>query len=286
MHPRTFTLALSLLTFTHAGAHEGVGRSGLRDPLGVEVEAEYYAGQRGYQHGGLGIILPLNERQKLGVVGHFVREETGGEIFPSLGAEFVQELGGGFELEVFGFGYLRVEEHSAWAAGLRGSRRVAFNDHVSITPFFGPAYARVRAIEEASGSAVSLGHLMLLGGVALEAGPVEFTVFGSHSFFSRDPAGVETHVDLEEMTHFAAYENNDGFARNTLGGELSYAPWDWLTLTARYALILYPEETRHSFSFGPAVKLGAHLTISAGFQLLRGSGEDNDLLMTGAGFAF
>ena len=133
---------------------------------------------------------------------------------------------------------------------------------------------------------MSIGHLMLLGGVAVEAGPVEFTVFGSHSFFSRDPVGLETHVDLEEMTHFAAYENNDGFARNTVGGELSYSPTDWLTLAGRYALILYEDATRHSFSFAPAVKFGSHLEVFAGVQFLRGDGADNDLVMTGVAFSF
>jgi hypothetical protein len=284
------TILISLLAFVCAVsfgfAHEAVGRAGFKEPPGIEIESEFYAGKGGYLHGGLGVIAPLNQEQTIGIVGHFVREETGGEFFPSLGAEFIQDLGDGFALEAFSFGYFPVERQSAWAVGLRGSRRFAFSDHVSITPFFGPADARVRALDEATESPVSIGHLMLLGGVGIEAGPVGFTVFCSHSFFSRDPVGLETHVDLEEMTHFAAYENNDGFARNTVGGELSYSPTDWLTLTGRYALILYKDETRHSISFTPAVKLGAHLEVFAGVQLLRGDGTDNDLVMTGAAFSF
>ena len=79
-------LALSL----HRGfAEEAVGRAGFKKPLGVEIETEFYAGRRGYLHGGFGVIAPLGEKQKIGIVGHFVREETGGEIFPSLGAEFI-----------------------------------------------------------------------------------------------------------------------------------------------------------------------------------------------------
>jgi hypothetical protein len=66
--------------------------------------------------------------------------ETGGEIFPSLGAEFIQDLGSGFELEAYSFGYFPVEKQSARAVGLRGSRRFAFSDHASM--FFGPAYER------------------------------------------------------------------------------------------------------------------------------------------------
>lgn len=280
------TLFAFLLAVSAGFAHEAVGRAGFKEPLGVEIETEFYAGKRGYLHGGLGVIAPLNEKQKIGIVGHFVREETGGEIFPSLGAEFIQDLGRGFELEGFSFGYFPVEQQSAWAVGFRGSRRFTISDHLSIMPFFGPTYAHVRALDEATESPVSIGHLMFFGGIAIEAGPVEFTIFGSHSFFSRDPVGLETHVDLEEMTHFAAYENNDGFARNTVGGELSYSPTDWLTLTGRYALILYDDETRHALSFAPTVKLGAHLEGFAGIQLLRGGGADNNLLMTGVTFSF
>ena len=276
----------SLFTLRVGSAHEGVGRAGFKEPGGAEVETEFYVGQRGYLHGGLGAIVPLNATQKIGVVSHFVREETGGEIFPSLGAEFIQDLGSGFELEAFTFGYFPVEKQSAWALGMRGSRHMELGESVSITPFFGPAYAQVRAIDETTESPVTMGHLMLLGGVGFEAGPVEGTVFASHSFFSRDPSGLETHVDLEEMTHFAAYENNDGFARNTVGGELTYTATDWLTLSARYALILYNDETRHSISFTPTININAKLAVFAGVQLLRGNGTDNDLVMTGAAFSF
>ncbi len=279
-------LFVVLLTASSGFAHEGVGRAGLKEPPAVEIETEFYAGERGYIHGGLGVVAPLNSKQKIGIVGHFVREETGGEVFPSLGAEFIQDLGGGFEAEAFSFGYFPVEQQSAWALGLRGSRRFVLRNEVSITPFFGPAYARVRALDEQTESMVSIGHLMLFGGVAIEMGPVELTVFGSHSFFSRDPVGLETHVDLEEMTHFAAYENNDGFARNTVGGELAWSVTEWLRLTGRYALIQYEDETRHSFAVAPAVKIGAHVEVFAGVQLLRGSGTDNNLLMTGVAFSF
>jgi hypothetical protein len=280
------TLFVSTFAGSFASAHEGVGRAGMKEGLGAEVEAEFYAGKRGYLHGGFGVIAPLTRTQKIGILGHFVREETGGEIFPSLGAVLVQELGNGFEVEAFSFGYFPVEKQSAWAVGWRGSRRFAFSDHVSITPFFGPTYARVRALDEATESPVSIGHLMLLASVTVAAGPLDLNVFGSHAFFSRDPVGLETHVDLEEMTHLAAYENNDGFARNTVGAELTYAPADWLKLTARYALILYEDATRHSITFAPAVKLGKHLEVFAGLQLLRGDGRDNDLLMSGVAFSF
>jgi hypothetical protein len=279
------TLAASTLA-SLAFAHEGVGRAGMKEALGAELEAEFYAGKRGYLHSGFGVTAPLSKTQKIGILGHVVREETGGELFPSLGAEFIQELGQAFELEAFSFGYFPVERQSAWALGLRGSRRFALSDRFSLRPFFGPTYARVRALDEAAESPVSIGHLLLLGGFTVEAGPVELNVFGSHSFFSRDPVGLETHVDLEEMTHLAAYENNDGFARNTVGAELTYAPAAWLKLTARYALILYDDATRHSITFAPSVKLGSHLEVFAGLQLLRGDGRGNDLLTSGVALSF
>ena len=267
-------------------AHEGTGRAGFRDDLEIEIESEFYTGRRGYLHGGLGAIIPLNEKQKIGIVGHFVREETGGAIFPSLGAEFVQDLGHGFDLEAYSFGYFPVERQHAWAAGLRASRRIKLNDHFTIAPFFGPTYARVQAIEEPTANPVTVDHLMFLGGVAVHAERFEFSVFASQSFFGRDPVGLETHVDLEEMTHFAAYENNDGFARNSTGAEVSYTPVEWLRLTGRYALILYDDETRHSISFTPAIKVSSHWEFFGGVQLLRGDGLENDLIVGGASFGF
>lgn len=281
-----FAVLLQFSAISPVDAHEGVGRAGFKEPAGVEVEAEFYVGERGYLHGGVGVIAPLSERQKIGFVSHFVREESGGEIFPSLGAEFIQDLGDGFEVEAFSFGYLPVENQSAWAIGLRGSRTIDLRDDVSITPFFGPAFSRVKAHDETTDAPESIGHLMLLGGVAVEAGPVELTVFASQSFFSRDPVGLETHVDLEEMTHFAAYENNDGFARNSVGTEISCRLSDGIALAGRYALILYKDRTRHSISVAPELKLNSRVTIFAGLQFLRGDGMDNNLVMTGAAFSF
>jgi len=280
------TAIASCLASLSGHADEGTGRAGLKETAGIEAEAEFYAGKRGYLHGGLGVIMPLNEEQKLGFVGHFVREESGGEVFPSLGAEFVQDLGDGYEMEGFTFGYLPVEDQSAWALGLRGSRTLDLSNRVSLSPFFGPAYAQVRAIDEATDDPVSIGHLMLLGGISVNAGPLDFTLFGSHSFFSRDSVGLETHVDLEELTHLAAYENNDGFARDTAGVEACYGVTEWLTLAGRYAFIRYDDRIRHSISFTPEVKINSQWELFAGIQLLRGDGEDNDLLVTGAAFSF
>ena len=65
--------------------------------------------------------------------------ETGDEICPSLGAEFSQDLSSRFESEAYSFGYFRVEKAKcmgcrlAWQCG-----RLAFSDHVSISPFFPP----------------------------------------------------------------------------------------------------------------------------------------------------
>lgn len=279
-------LLVSFLAVNSSPAHESVGHAGFKNPGVIAVETEFYAGGGGYLHGGAGVVMPLGERQRLGIVGHFVQEESGADIFPSLGAEVLQGFDGGFELETFAFGYFPVERQHAWAVGVRGRKMFPVNPSMTVSPFFGPAYARVRAIEEESDSPVSIGHLMLLGGIAMEAGPVSLALFASHSFFSRDPFGLETHVDLEEMTHLAAYENNDGFARNTAGAELSYSPMGWLTLTARYALINYEDGTRHTVTFTPSVRLTENVEVFAGVQLLRGNGEDNNLLTTGVAVSF
>jgi len=285
-NPVRTSLLITLLAISHVSADEGTGRAGFKDPVGMEIEGEFYAGKRGYLHGGVGVISTLDANQRIGVVGHFVRENSDGSIFPSVGAEYIRDLGDGFELELFSFGYLPVERQHAWAMGLRGARTFEVNERLSLSPFFGPSFARVQAIEEASNGPLGIDHLMLLGGLAVETGALEVMLFGSHSFFSRDPVGLETHVDLEEMTHFAAYENNDGFARNTLGIEMAYALTDSITLEARYAWLDYADRTRHAITFAPAVKLGRQWEVFAGIQLLRGGGPDNNLAVTGAAFSF
>jgi hypothetical protein len=259
-----------------AAAHEGVGRAGLRRPLEVEIESEFYFGRRGYLHGGLGVVAPISENQKIGVVGHFVREEFGSDIFPSLGAEYIRRFASGVEFEVFSFAYVPVESQRALALGARVSKKFTLENDISATPFFGPAYSRVRALDEEAGDIATIGHLMLLGGLEFRSGIWSVTVFGTHSEFSRNPHSLETHVDLEEMTHFAAYENNDGFARNSAGFEVSVEPTDRISLSARYAWIDFPNARRHSLAFVPTIKLSDHLHVFAGVQFLRG-GEGNTL---------
>lgn len=267
-------------------AHEGTGRAGQKEAGETEVEGEFYAGKHGYLHGGLGIIGGINDHQSFGAVGHFVREDSKGEIFSSLGGEFIQHFENGFDLESFTFGYLPVEEQYAWAFGMKGSREFEVCNSVSITPFFGPTFAQVQAIDENTRRPTLINHLMLLGGAAVEAGPVSVNVFGSYAFFSHDPRGLETHVDLEEMTHLAAYENNDGFARSSVGTEISYAIHERVLLNGRYALILYRDQTRHSISFTPEFGLNPRTKLFGGVQLLRGDGEDNNLFVTGASVLF
>jgi hypothetical protein len=265
-------------------AAEGNGMA--EDPPGVEIESEFYAGRRDYLHGGMHVHAPLNERQEIGINSHFVREQTGEPVFPSLGASFNQDLGGGVGLEAYSFTYMPVDDQHAWAVGLRGSRRLSLGDEAAITPFLGPVYANVQAIDEATERPTDIDHVMLLGGFTFETGKLEFTVLGSHSFFSRNPVGLETHVDLQEMTQFDAYENNDGFARNSLASEFSYSLTNSITLTTRYALIFFDEGTRNSIAFMPSIKLGPHWEGFAGAQLLRGDGPDQDLVAGGLSFSY
>jgi hypothetical protein len=251
---------------------------------GVEIESEFYAGQGGYLHGGVSVLAPFDDNEKIGINAHVVREHVGDDPFPSLGADFEKDFTNGFGLKAYSFTYFPVDDQHAWAVGMRGSQRVELDD-VKVSPFFGPVFAQVQAIDQASKRPANIDHLMLLGGFTVEAGKLEVTAFGSHSFFSRDPVGLETHVDLQEMTQFDAYDNNDGFARNTGGFELSYSLTDWLTLTARYALILFDDQTRQAIAFVPSVKLNSRWEAFAGVEFLRG-GTDQDLVTGGASFSF
>lgn len=269
-------------TATLADAGNGV----VEESSGFEMENEFYAGRHGYLHGGIHIHTPLKEGQEVGINGHFVREQAGEPVFPSFGVNFNQDLADEIGLEAYSFTYIPVDDQHAWAVGLRGSRRLSLGDEATITPFFGPVYAKVQAINEDTERPENIDHVMLLGGFTVESGKLGFTLIGSHSFFSRDPVGLETHVDLQEMTQFDAYENNDGFARNSLASEISYSLTDRITLTARYALIFFDDGTRNSIAFVPSIRLGPHWEAFTGGQLLRGDGPGQDLIAGGLSFSY
>jgi hypothetical protein len=179
-----------------------------------------------------------------------------------------------------------VEGKQAWGVGLRATKRFALQHGISVSPFCGPAYARVRAGDEAAEELVTVQHTLALAGVTIEAGPVSATLVGSHSFYDRDPAGLETPVDFESMSHFAAYENNDGFPRNTFAVEVAYEVADWLVLHGRYAHLRFDGETRRAIAFTPAVKIGERVEITGGIQLLRGGEVENDLAFGGISVSF
>ena len=268
-------------------AHEAAGRAGHKE--GEEshaVEADFFAGPDGYLHGGLGLLQPLDEDHHAGLTLHLVREETGGNWFPSLGGELAKHFSNGVELEAFSFGYFPVERQHAWAAGLRVMKPLVAGDW-TITPFLGPTFARVRALDEPTDTPVDVSHTLLLGGAIFACGSVELSMFGSHSWFSDDTRELETHVDLEEMTHLAAYENNDGFARDSVGGELNWAMTSRFDLAVRYAAIFFPSESaRHSVTLLPSVTIADGVKISAGAQWLRGAGFDRLLLASGFSWEF
>jgi hypothetical protein len=273
------------LAGTSAFAGEGTGTADSVAQAGVEIESEFYAGKGGYLHGGLSVLAPFDQNETIGVNAHVVREHVGEDVFPSMGADFEHDFTNGFGLKAYSFGYFPVDDQHAWAMGMRGSQSLEFHDHVKVSPFFGPVFAQVQAFDESTERPANIDHVMLLGGFSVEAGKFEVTAFGSHSFFSRDPVGLETHVDLQEMTQFEAYDNNDGFARNSGGFELSYSLNDWLTLTARYALIFFDNQTRQAITFVPSVKLNSRWEAFAGVQFLRG-GTDQDLVTGGASLSF
>ena len=282
-----FLITAAFFTSLRALAHESAGHP-TRETGAVltEIGTELYLGKHGYWHGGAALTVPLGSKLSLVLGAHVVREETGAKEVPSFEAELIREFAHGLEVEAFGFGYTKVERKQAWGVGVRATKRFALQGGLSVAPFFGPAYARVEALEEAKDEAVTVGHLMLLGGVTLEAGLVSVTLLGSHSFYNRDPSDLETPVDIESMTHFAAYENNDGFARDTVAVELAWEVTEWLTLHARYAAMWFDEETRHAVAFTPAVKLGEHVELTAGVQFLRGGEVENDLLFGGLSVSF
>lgn len=230
--------------------------------------------------------MALDEELVLGLGAHAQREELGATEVPYFNAELIREFGGDLEVEVFGFVYPEVERLQAVGTGLRGTKTFRMGEEQSLSLFFGPSYARARSVVEESGKLETMHHLMLLGGVTWDFGGVEVRLIGSHSFYNRDPEGVETHVGLTDMTHFAAYENNDGFVRDTAAIEVAWELKAWLTLNLRYAAMWFEEETRHAIAITPAVKLGDRVELETGVEFLRDGEGENDLFFIGISVVF
>jgi hypothetical protein len=267
-------------------AVEARGHAGGKEPEPLEIESEMYIGRHGYWHGGLGAVIALAEDLKLGLGAHAQREELGATEVPYYNAEFIRDFGDGLEVEAFGFAYPEVERLQAWGTGLRATKTYEISEEREWAWFFGPSYARARSVVEETDELKTMHHVMLLGGVTLEAGPVFLRLIGSHSFYNDNPEGVETHVGLTDMTHFAAYENNDGFVVDTTAVEVAWSVNDWLTLNARYAAMWFEEETRHALSITPSIEVSERLEIEFGVEFLRGGEAENDLAFIGVSFEF
>jgi hypothetical protein len=250
------------------------------------AEAKLFIGRHGYQHAAIALATRLDDASTIGLNTHVVREGVGEEYFPSLGITYHRALAGDVELATSLFGYFEVEEERALGLTLRGTKNFHLGDDSGLSLFFSPAYARVRAIDEESESPEDVDHLLLLAGATWNKGAWELGIFGTRSFFSENPEGLESHVDLEEMTNLSAYENNDGFARYSVGASASYALTQRVSLAAKYAVLFYPEETRHSISLTPEIRLNECSTLFFGVQLLRGNGLENDLYVAGMTYGF
>lgn len=247
---------------------------------GSETEAEFFMGRDGYRHAGLNFSREA-WGSTFGISAHVVQEGFEEPVFPSLGLEFGRELSEALELRVFTFAYLPTEAQHAWAVGAHATHAVHASAATEVRLFANSVYARVQATTAATTEPTTVGHRMIFGGVQVERGGVVATVFGSRSGFDRDPRGLETHVDLGEMTHFAAFENTDGFASSSLGAEVT-ASWDErFALTATYAVMRFDGHAlRRSAVLRPAFRLG-RFELFSGVQVLRGGTGDNDLLMAG-----
>ena len=257
------------------------------------IEPELFIGQRGYIHGGFEFEKPINEKFELGLSAHVVRENSEGSFFPSVGVKLTTEISEGLEFTAFTFGYLPVDDMYGLGVGVLIDKALAeisaFGSPAQVSVFISPAYSYVKGAreleveeeEEAEVPAV-VNHYMFFGGIRLDAEPVSLALFGSHSFFSGDPVGVETRVDLGEMTQTEVYENTDRFAGNSIGGEIDFELNDWLSVSTAYAVIwLEGLPTRRSFTVGPTFTIGEGLEMQVGIQLLRGGETDNNLGVIG-----
>ena len=286
MKPLALAVTLSLIIGQPISSHESPGHPAKDGKAFTTFGSELYLGRGGYSHACLGVSTPIGETLTLQTGVHIVHEEHGAKEVPSFELELIGKTAKGVELELFGFSYPEVEGRQAWGLGFRAARRFTLSSNCGFTPFFGPTFAHVRAENGDTGAIDAINHTMLLAGATLDVGAVSITLLGSHSFYEGNPAGLETPVDLESMTHFAAYENNDGFARSTVALEVACEVTDRLTLHARYATMWFDEETRHAIAVTPAVKLSEHVELTGGVQFLRGGEVENDLLFGGFSVSF
>ena len=280
-------LSLSIATpgTASAAVDPGVPRDTTRSLWflhGAETEAEFFLGRDGYRHAGLNYTREV-WGSTFGISAHVVQESLEEPVFPSLGLEVGRELSEALELRVFTFGYLPTEDQHAWAVGAHATYAVHASAATGVRLFANSVYARVQATTLATAEPANVGHGMIFGGVQVERRGLVATVFGSRSAFDRDPRGLETHVDLGEMTHFAAYENTDGFASASLGTEVTGSWNDRFALTATYAVMRFDgRAARQSAVVRPSVRVG-RFEVFSGVQVLRGGAGSNDIVMVGFG---
>lgn len=267
-------------------AHGDATASAHAENQSGDFESRLFAGHGGYLHGSVTLATPLGDDREFGIGTHIVRENAQAKTAASINADYTQPLADGWHLTSYAFGYLPSEEQSAWGLGFRTRKGFQLPGNTKLTPFFGPTYARVQAENTASGEAEKIDHLLFIAGGTYEAGALRLTVFATQSFFSEDPENFESHVDLEEMAFSEAYENNDGFAKNTAGFEATYDFTGKFSVSARYALIGYEEEARHSFALFPGYQFTENFRAFAGVQILRGAGNENELVAAGFSVGF
>lgn len=264
-------VALTLILFSSvsdAGGDHGGGNT-------PSVHAELFNGEGGYIHAGIGAEIPLVHKWKLNLNVHTVKEETGSKIFPSIGAGLEYEFSEALSLGGFGFHYIEVDETEAMAFGIRFESEVmhfdAFGDYGLLSLLFSPVFGDYTAIDEDTELPVDLNHKMLFFKATVDTKKFSWSVFGNKSWFSGDVVELETWVDLAEMTRTAVYDNNDGFARSSVGTEFTVYPSKHTSLLGGVVRIDFPGlSTRYSYRTTLGWKSTKNLELELGYQRLKG----------------
>lgn len=245
------------------------------------LTAEYSRGDEGYRHTGL-IFGASVGKWTMGATYHTVKESNGEAVFPSLGLQAGYEFREGLLLEGFTFAYLKKEKQKSFALGVRLETEImefdAFDEEGNVSLLLSPVYADVTAIEEDSGLPVDIDHRMLFTSLTLGTKYFSVAVVASWSSFSRQNTGLETRTDLEEMTHSAIYENNDGFPDDSIGLEVLVTPIERLSLYLGAANIDFPGlPLRRSRRIAIDYEIMHELEIGISHQTLRGGEGDNNI---------
>ena len=274
----TLSFLLSNSAFSHLNSAQDRA-SQESTSYSFSIEPEYFRGKNGYQHTGLGMEILSPKTTYLAMNYHTSQEESDAPTYHSLGLTLGNSNINGNDISIFGFTYFKKEGKHANGIGIQFERTILqLGKDASASIMFRPAFVNISAINENTDNTENINHTMLMSGLTMQYKLIDLSIFGTHSFFSKNPQSLETNVDMGELTGIEVYENNDGFPKNSIASIINFPLSERLTVSGQYAILWFEGQTpRHSIFPKMALSINSYFNIFFGMQWLRG-GIKNDML--------